>query len=200
MYGFWLVSVPGLFLLLLFLLLVVDVGLFNFIFILFRAHVGYLQVERALYRWSSSCFNNWGSEQMVLALWSRVPITLYLDGSVWWLSHCRYKSVCVGFLKTVLLRLPSSSGITNTSRNGRDPSSLCSSQVNWICWSTELMWSKKAILCDDSRIVNVSSTYLLQKEGGWGDVLMAFFSNSSIKRLATIGLMGEPMAAPSCCW
>ena len=68
-----------------------------------------------------------GSEQMVLALWSRVPTTLYLDGSVWWLSHYRYRSVCVAFLKTVLLRLPSSFGKTHTSRNGRDPSSLCSS-------------------------------------------------------------------------
>ena len=32
---------------------------------------------------------------MVLALCSRVPTTLYLDGSVWWLSHCKYRSVCV---------------------------------------------------------------------------------------------------------
>ena len=160
MWGFWVVSVPDLFWLLLFLFLV---GFLVFILILLRAHAGYLQVDRALYRWSSSFFNNLGSEQMVLALWSRVAITLYLDGSVWWLSHCRYRSVCVGFLKTVLLRLPSSFGITNTSRNGMDPSSLCSYQVNWICWSIELMWSRKVLLWDDSKMVKVSSTYFFQK-------------------------------------
>ena len=135
----------------------------DFIMILLRAHAGYLHLDRAVYRWSSSCFNSWGLEQMVLALWSRVPIKLYFDGNVWWLSHCRYRSVCVGFLKTVLLRLPSSLGITNTPRKGMDPSSLCSSQVNWICWSIELMWSRKALLCDDSKMVNVSSTNLFQR-------------------------------------
>ena len=160
MCGFWLMSVPGLFCLLLFFLVF---GFLILILILLRAHAGYLQVDKALYRWSSSCLNKWGSEQMVLALWSTVPTTLYLDGSVWWLSHCRYRSVCVAFLKTVLLRLPSSFGKTNKSRNGRDPSSLCSSQVNWICWSIELMWSRKALLWDDSKMVKVSSTYLFQK-------------------------------------
>ena len=172
-WGFWVVLVPDLFWLFLFFLLVVFL-VFNLI--LLRAHAGYLHLDKALYRWSSSCFNNWGLEQMVLALWSRVPITLYLDGGVWWLSHCRYRSVCVGFLKTVLLRLPSSFGIINTSRNGMDPSSLCSSRVNWICWSIQLMWSREALLCDDSKMVNVSSTNLFQKYGGCGAVLMAFSS------------------------
>ena len=197
MCGFWMLSVPGFFCLVLFLFVF---GFLIFIFILLRAQVGYLQVDNALYRWSSSCLSNCGSEQMVLALCSKVPTTLYLDGSVWWLSHCKYWSVCVPFLKTVLLRLPSSFGMTNTSRNGRDPSSLCSSQVNWMCWSTELMWSRKASLCDDSKMVKVSSTYLFQKQGGCGAVLIAFCSKSSIKMLATIGLIGEPIAAPSSCW
>ena len=35
--------------------------------------------------------------------------------------------------------------------------------------------------------------------GGCGDESMDFFSKSSIKRLTTIGLIGEPIAAPSCC-
>ena len=189
MWGFWVVSVPGLFWLLLFFFLF---GFLDLISILLRAHAGYSHLDRAVYRWSSSCFNSWGLEQMVLALCSRVPITLYFDGSVWWLSHCRYRSVFVGFLKTVLLRLPSSLGVTNTSRKGMDPSSLCSSQVNWICWSIELMWSRKALLCDDS----VSSTNLFQRYGGCGAVPMAFSSTFSIYKLAAIGLMGEPMAAP----
>ena len=129
----------------------------NLIFILLRAHTGYLHFVSAVCRWSSSCFNSWGFEQMVLALWCRVPITLYLDGNVWWLSQCRYRSVCVGFLYTVVLRLPSSFGITNMSRKGMDPSSLWSSLVNCICWSMELMSSKKALLCDDGKgVIHIS--------------------------------------------
>ena len=111
-----------------------------------------------LWRWFSSCCNSCGVEQMVCALWCKVPITLYFDVKVWWLSHCRYRSVCVGFLYTVVLRLPSSSGLINVSRKGIDPSSLWSSHVNWICLSIELMCSRNSLLCDDSMIVNVSST------------------------------------------
>ena len=74
------VSVPGLFWLLLFFFLV---GFLDFILILLRAHAGYLHLDRAVYRWSSSYFNSWGLEHMVLALCSRVPITLYFDGNVW---------------------------------------------------------------------------------------------------------------------
>ena len=43
---------------------------------------------------------------LVLALWYSVPTTLYFDGIVWWLSNCKYKSVCVGFLHTDVWRLP----------------------------------------------------------------------------------------------
>ena len=63
MYGFWLVSVPVLFWLLLFLLLD-DVGLFILIFILFRAHVGYLQVDRALYRLYLPAKQKWSHLQI----------------------------------------------------------------------------------------------------------------------------------------
>ena len=104
MCGFWMLSVPVFFLL---LLLFFWVWLLDLILILLRAHAGYLHFVRALCKWSSSCFNSWGFEQIVFALWCRVPIRLYLDGNVWWLSQCRYKSVCVGFLYTVVLRLPS---------------------------------------------------------------------------------------------
>ena len=48
-------------------------------------------------------------------------------------------------------------------------------------------------------MVNVSSTNLLQKMGGCGAEFMALFSNSSIYKFATMGLMGDPTAAPSCC-
>ena len=160
MCGFWMLSVPVFFLL---LLLFFWVWLLDLILMLLKAHAGYLHFVRALFRWSSSCFNSWGLEQMVFTLWYRVPITLNSDGNVWQLSYCRYRSVCMGFLYTVVLRLPSSFGITNILRKGMDPSSLCSSLVNWICWSMELMWSKKALLCDDLMMVNVSSTYLFKR-------------------------------------
>ena len=45
-------------------------------------------------------------------------------------------------------------------------------------------------------IVNVSSTNLFHRAGGVVDVLMAWTSRSSIYKLATMGLMGEPIAAP----
>ena len=44
-------------------------------------------------------------------LWVRVFIILYLAERWWWLSHCRYWSVWVGFLYTVIDSLPSASGL-----------------------------------------------------------------------------------------
>ena len=60
---------------------------------LFMAHVGYLHFFNALNRCCSSSCNSVGFEHMVVALWYKVPATLYLDGMLWWLSNCRYKSV-----------------------------------------------------------------------------------------------------------
>ena len=82
------------------------------------AQMGYLHFLSALNRCSSSSCNNAGSEQMVFALWYRVPATLYFDGMLWWLSHCRYRSVCVCFLNTDVFKLPSSVGVIRMSRNG----------------------------------------------------------------------------------
>ena len=48
-------------------------------------------------------------------------------------------------------------------------------------------------------IVKVSSTNLFYSVGGHGDVARALISKSSIKKFATLGLMGDPMAAPSFC-
>ena len=102
-----------------------------FILALSMAQMGYMHSSRAWHRWSSS-FCSCGSEHIVLALWYRVPATLYLVDMVWCLFYCRYKSVWVGFLNTDVLRLPSSLGVTKMSRNGIDPSSLTSSQVNFM--------------------------------------------------------------------
>ena len=57
----------------------------------------------------------------------------------------------------------------------------------------------KLSICDDFMMVRVSSTNLLQNDGGFCADCMALVSMSSIYRLATIGPMGEPIAAPSFC-
>ena len=41
--------------------------------------------------------------------------------------------------------------------------------------------------------------FIVDDKGGWGAVLRAFCSKYSMYRLATMGLTGEPMAAPSTC-
>ena len=68
-------------------------GFWLFSFALFMAYMGYLHFLSALNRCCSSSCNSVVSEHMVFALWYRVPATLYLDGILWWLSHCRYRSV-----------------------------------------------------------------------------------------------------------
>ena len=177
---------------LLLFLFVLFVGFWLFSFAQLMANVGYLHFLQALYRWSSSFCNSCGLEHTVLALWYRVPATLYLDEMVWWLSHCKYRSVWVGFLNTDVLRLPSSSGVTKVSRNSMDPSSFTSSQVNLMFGWMELRCCRKLFLSSFLMIVNVSSTYLLHKAGGVYDVLMAWTSRSSIDRFATI-----PMTEPT---
>ena len=73
-----------------------------------------------------------------------------------------------------------------------DPSSLTSSQVNLMLGCIEFRCCRKLSLLFFLMIVNVSSTNLFHKVGSVVDVLMAWTSRSSIKRLATIGLMGDP--------
>ena len=52
-----------------------------------------------------------------------------------------------------------------------------------------------SFLVDDKGVI-----YILAPElGGWQAVLRAFCSKYSMYKLATIGLTGEPMAAPSTC-
>ena len=193
MWGLWM-----LLLVMLFLSLFLLAAVFVFIFVLLIAHVGYLHLVSASSRWCSSDLNSSFSEQMVLALYCREPITLYFDETWWLLSHWSYKSVCVGFLYTIVFRFPSSSGIIRTSRKGMEPSMPAFSVVNCMCWSILFRCSRKLVLCGNSRMVKVSSTNLLQKRG-CGAVMMASCSNFSMYKFATLGLMGNPIAVPSCC-
>ena len=58
-----------------------------FILALFIAHTGYMHFVNASSRCFSSSFNSSVLEQMVLALCCSEPTTLYLDETVWLLSH-----------------------------------------------------------------------------------------------------------------
>ena len=133
-----------------------------------QAHVGYLHLVSACFRCSSSFLNSSGVEQMVFALCCSESTILYLDETVWLLSHWRYRSVCVGFLYTVVFRLPSSSGIIRISKKSMEPSSPASSLVNWMCSSMLFRCSRKLVFWDDWRMVKVSSTNLLQKRIWYG--------------------------------
>ena len=68
-------------------LLLLLAAVFVFILALFIAHVGYLHLVSASSRWCSSDLNSSLLEQMVLTLCCSEPITLYLDETVWLLSH-----------------------------------------------------------------------------------------------------------------
>ena len=105
---------------------------------------------------------------------------------------CKYWSVCVGFLYTVMDREPSASGLTIVSKKGMDPSSLLSSTVNLIAGSTLFMCWRKPCLLTSLWMTKVSSTYLPQNLGGWGQYLELFASKYSMYRLATMGLTEEP--------
>ena len=136
------------------------------IFILLIAHAGYLHLVSACFKWSSSCCNSSWLEQMVFALWCNEPTTLYFDDTVWLLPLWRYRSVCVGFLYTGVLRLPSSLGVISMSKKGMNPSFLHSSLVNCILGSMVFRCSRNLAFSDDLMMVKVSSTNLFHRYGG----------------------------------
>ena len=142
---------------------------------------------------------NSGVEQMVWALCVSVLMTLYLAAILWLLSHGRYRSVWVGFLYTPIVKLPSSSGLMIVSRKGMEPSSFASSTVNWIEGSTVLMCWRNCCwcfcCCIYQGIINIPSP----NSRGCSAVAIALCSKASMKMLAMIGLMGDPMAAPLVC-
>ena len=118
------------------------------------AHLGYLNLVSALLRYCNSLVRSSGQVQTTLALWVSVLTTLYLAARLWWLSHCKYWSVCMGFLYTVL-------------RKGIVPFSWLPSTVNLIVGSILLIWSRKFCFWSSLWITNVSSIYLIQNLGGW---------------------------------
>ena len=98
-----------------------------------------------------------------------------------------------------MLSLPFSSGVMSISKKAMDPSSFESSQVKWMLSSIEFRCCKKVSLCDLWMMMKVSSTNLFQRMGGVGAVDSALTSKASMNKLATIGLIGDPIAAPFTC-
>ena len=140
-------------------------GLLSLFSTLSKAHLGYLHLVRAFLRCSFSCLSNSGLLHTVWPLWERVLITLNLPERLWWLSHCKYWSVWVGFLYTVMDRLPSSSGFIMVSKKGMEPSSLLSSTVNFMAGSTLFTYWRKPCLLTSLLMTKVSSTNLHQNLG-----------------------------------
>ena len=136
---------------------------------------------RAFLRCSFSCLSNSGLLHTVLALWERVLITLNLAERLWWLSHCKYWSVWVGFLYTVMDRLPFTSGFTMVSKMGMEPSSLLSSTINLMAGSTLFMCWRKPCLLASLWMTKVSSTYLHQNLGGGVQCLGLFALSTPCK-------------------
>ena len=136
------------------------------VLILFKAHLGYLHLVRTFCTCSCSSCNCCEVEHTVLDLTNSVLITLYFAEMAWWLSHCRYWSVWIGFLKTVVIKLPSDCGMTKVSRKGIEPSALVFSAVNCMPLSIELIWLKNSSLCVDLMTTNVSSTNPFHRRRG----------------------------------
>ena len=141
--------VPLLVCLLLLLLSFECIGALILFFILFKAHLGYLHLVRTFCRcYCSSCKCCW-VKHTALALWNSVLITLYFADMAWWLSHFRYWSVWVGFLKTVVIKLPSDCWMTNVSKKDIGPSAFVFSAVNCMPSSVELICLRNSSLCVD---------------------------------------------------
>ena len=113
------------------------------------------------YLYRNCCF-----EETALDLWWRVFTTLYFAEMAWLLFHSKYCSVWMGFLYTVVARVPSGCGRTSVSEKCIESSGLVSSIMNWMHMSIELICWRKLVLWDDFWTTSVSSTYLLHSL--WG--------------------------------
>ena len=134
----------------------------------------------------------------VLALFIKALKTLYFAERLWWLSQWRLWAVWVIFLETGALMCCQVLGKLRCPRR------------RWIhhCWNIcdELyMWFSVINVLQELLVLfcllvtKVSSIHLSQSLDGLEAVLMALDSNSSKNRLATMGLIGKPMALPWTC-
>ena len=87
----------------------------------------------------------------------------------------------VGFLYTLVARVPTEFRITSTSMKASWASDSLSA-VNWIVASMVLMWRCKLFMWWALRAQQVSSTYRFQNLGGWGYLERALDSTTSLCR------------------
>ena len=146
-------------LMLLLLLFLLDLGVLILTFVLFIAQFGYLHKTRALCICCCSSSICCWLEQMCLALCKRVLMMLYLFAMAWWLPHCKYWLVWVGFL----LHCGSQASITlwcyQSVQEGHRPISsgglVSLANIYWrhqsvlICrrWLYSLIWTWNWVLC-----------------------------------------------------
>ena len=135
---------------------------------LLMAQGGYLYLSETFLRYWCSLWRRSDSVETLLALWKSVPMTLYLADRLWWLSHFKYWSICVGvgLWYTEIERKLSANGATKVSRNGIASFPLVPSTVNLIAGSMLLIWSRNACLWACCWMTHVSSTNLYHN---WGD-------------------------------
>ena len=100
--------------------------------IFWMAQLGYLHCVGTSSRCFNSSFSSWELEQTAFALCVRVLIALYLQARLWWLSLCRYWSVWMGFLYTLVVNVPSSWGWPKCP--GRAWNHLVSVLLWWTLW------------------------------------------------------------------
>ena len=118
---------------------------------------GCLHLTKTFLRHWSSLWGSPGPVQTVLALWVSVPMTLSLADRLWWLSHCKYWSVCVSLQYNVIERELPACGVIKVSRKGMAPFSWVSSTVNLIAGSILLIWFNNACLWTCCWMTHVSS-------------------------------------------
>ena len=97
------------------------------------------------------------------------------------------------------MTLPNGPCDVKVSRKGRKPCWCGDLVVGCMLGSKEFRWVMNCCVCSALWITNVSLTNLSQVLGGSGNELQDLVSKSSIRRLATTELRGDPMAAPFTC-
>ena len=126
-----------------------------------KAHLGYLKLVEL--PWDAP-FLFGEAVDCCKQFWVRVLMTLYL-AEMMVVVHCKYWSMWIGFLYTVVYSLPSVSGFTMVSMKGMAPFSLLFSTVNCMAGLTLLTCCRKYCLFSSFWMTKVSSTYMCNNLG-----------------------------------
>ena len=98
--------------------------------ILSNVHWEYLHLVRTSFKYSFPVWRSYGEKLTALALWCSAFMILYMVPTWWWLSQCKYWSMHVGFLYTLIDEVLSGSSVTKVSKNGIEPPGCVSSTVS----------------------------------------------------------------------